>query len=161
MTNLLLLAAIPLASISPQPAAPSQFDQAVRQSMAKGRPMVVLIGADWCPGCVVMKRRVIPEVVKGGGFAGVEYAYVDVDRQPRLAKQLSRAKAIPQLIRFHKTPSGWQSQLLTGAHSAKDVQRFIRNGLPRTSPAKQASASEGSTRKVSTISRLLGKAARK
>ena len=80
---------------------------AYARTVQTGRPLVVLLGADWCPGCRVMKGKVMPEVAKSGGLEGVEYVYVDIDRQQELGRKLSRAEAIPQLICFIRTPQGW------------------------------------------------------
>ena len=81
----------------------------------------------------------MPEVAKAGGLRDVEFVYVDIDRHPELANQLSRSESIPQLLRFTPTRDGWQSGLLTGAHSPKKVASFIDAGIVRTaSVAKPA-----------------------
>ncbi len=114
-----------------------QYADAYQRSLRSGRPLVVLLGADWCPGCRVMKGRVMPEVAKEGGLRDVEYVYVDIDRQPELGDQLSRSNSIPQLLRFTPTRDGWQSGLLTGAHSPQTVASFINAGFVRTASAVQ------------------------
>jgi len=134
MTNLLLIAVINLSSL---PAQPSHYDKAYWRSISSGRPLVVLLGADWCPGCRIMKGRILPEVAKVGGLANVEFAYVDVDRQTELAGELYRDNAIPQLIRFRRTNAGWESQHLTGAHSVQEVRAFINSGSVRKPASKK------------------------
>jgi len=134
MTSLLLIAAIQLSAL---PAPPDAFRQACQRSAVTGRPLVVLIGADWCLGCRTMKTSILPKVAKAGGLDNVEFVYVDADRQPRLKGQLSRAKAIPQLIRFSKTPDGWRAQHIVGAQSAEEVAFFIRTGMTRAAAAKR------------------------
>ena len=106
----------------------TDYATAFQRSMDSGKPLVVLLGADWCPGCVKMKGSILPQVARAGGLKQVEFAYVDVDRDPKLAGRLSRANAIPQLIRFEKTEEGWQRGLLTGARSVKQVTSFINPG---------------------------------
>lgn len=103
----------------------SEFDRAFERSVATGRPLVVLIGADWCPSCQVMKNTTLPQVAKEGGLNNVVFTYVDADRQRRLVSRLSRVKSIPQLIRFDRTPSGWQGRLLVGARSPDEVYSFV------------------------------------
>jgi len=105
------------------------FHRAYQQSTATGRPLVVLIGADWCPACQRMKTSTLPQVAKAGGLSNVVFTYVDIDRQRELAARLSRTKSIPQLIRFDQAPSGWKGQLLVGAKSPQEVQTFINAGL--------------------------------
>ncbi|NLY02922.1 MAG: thioredoxin family protein [Rhodopirellula sp.] len=126
MTTLVLTAVLQTSLM----AAPEQgYMEALSRSMASGRALVVLVGADWCPGCVKMHGRILPEVGRKGGLDRVELAYVDVDREPQLAQQLMRGGSIPQLVRFEKTDSGWRSEVLTGAQSPDRVAAFI-NGEP-------------------------------
>jgi hypothetical protein len=80
-----------------------------------------------------MHGSILPELARSGGLAGVEFAYVDVDREPYLVGKLARGKAIPQLIRFEKTDIGWKSDVLTGAQSPEKVAAFI-NGSPIRKP---------------------------
>jgi thioredoxin-like negative regulator of GroEL len=103
----------------------TDYATALKRSTAAGRPLVVLLGADWCPACVQMKGSILPRVAKAGGLKDIEFAYVDLDRDPKLAGRLIQANAIPQLIRFEKTEKGWQRDLLTGARSVKQVSAFI------------------------------------
>lgn len=103
----------------------NDYANAYEQSLASGRPLVVLLGADWCPGCVQMKNSILPKVAKAGGLDNVKFAYVDMDHQPKLAARLTRGGAIPQLIRYEKTKKGWKRELLIGAHSAKRVTSFV------------------------------------
>jgi thiol-disulfide isomerase/thioredoxin len=128
MTTLLMTALVQV-SVLATPAgtatAEADYATAFKRTMASGRPLVVLLGADWCPGCVKMKKTILPQVAKAGGLRDVEFAYVDSDRQPKLASRLSQGGAIPQLIRYEKTEEGWQRDLLVGAHSVKKVTSFV------------------------------------
>jgi thioredoxin-like negative regulator of GroEL len=109
---------------------PSGHDYATayKQTMESGKPLVVLIGADWCPGCRQMKQSAIPEVERQGGLRKVEYAYINSDQQSTLAGQLLQGASIPQLILFRKTPAGWKRQQLVGAQSAGAIQQFLNDG---------------------------------
>jgi thiol-disulfide isomerase/thioredoxin len=101
------------------------YATAFRQTEESGRPLVVLIGADWCPGCRQMKYTTIPELEKKGGLRNVAFAYVNTDSEGKLAGKLMRGGSIPQLVMYHKTDSGWTRQQLTGAQSASRVESFI------------------------------------
>lgn len=101
------------------------YATAFRETNESGRPLVILIGADWCPGCRQMKYTAIPEVEKKGGLSKVAYAYVNTDQQSSLAGKLMKGGSIPQLIMYHKTDSGWKRRQLTGAHSVSDIQAFL------------------------------------
>jgi len=119
-------------------AAPGQdYTTAVQESLASGRPLVVLLGADWCPACKVMRDSTLPKVAQRGGLEKVEFAYVDVDRHPQLTSQLSRGRSIPQLIRFEKKAGKWNARHLIGGHSVQKVKAFV-NGEPEEKSPLQA-----------------------
>ncbi|MBN2292466.1 MAG: thioredoxin family protein [Pirellulales bacterium] len=145
MTSVILMAALQLAAAPDQM---DQFEQAFRRSASTGRPLVLLLGAKWCPGCVVMKNDVLPKVAKAGGLDDVEFAYIDIDRNRSLAAKLSKAKTIPQLIRYHRTPKGWKYNLLSGAHKVAEVSSFIKTGSIRPLPEKPVEQTKQPIRNV-------------
>ncbi|MGD9723418.1 MAG: thioredoxin family protein [Pirellulales bacterium] len=110
------------------------YTVAYKQMTETGKPLVVLIGADWCPGCRQMKQSTMPEVEKRGGLNNVSFAYVNTDEQSALAGKLMQGSSIPQLVLFYKTDSGWKRQQLTGAHGAGEIQRFIEKSTDASVP---------------------------
>jgi len=140
MANIIL---VTLVQVSVLGADQPDFDQAYHQSVQTGRPLVVLIGAAWCPACQKMKNSILPRVVASGGLSRVVFSYVDFDQQRQLASRLSRGGSIPQLIRFDRTQAGWSSKRLIGARSPREVHDFINAGL----------RDEGRVSKVSTTDR--------
>jgi hypothetical protein len=92
-----------------------------------------------------MKQSAMPEVRKQGGLDHVTYAYVNSDRQSKLAEKLMHGGSIPQLILYRKTDKGWQRQQLTGAHSPTAIQAFLAQGRG-TSPTADKSVENLSTR---------------
>lgn len=101
------------------------YATAYHQAVDSGRPLVVLVGADWCPGCQQMKNAAIPELEKKGGLKKVVFTQVNTERDSKLAGQLMQGSSIPQLVMFYKTGGGWKRQHLTGARSAGDIQVFL------------------------------------
>ena len=149
MTSLVLATALQAAMLAAEPqngkSAPGQdFQAAVQRSVKSGRPLVVLLGADWCPACRVMKKSTLPEVAKAGGLKNVEFAYVDADREPKLVDALARGNSIPQLIRFQKTDKGWKARYLIGAQTAKQVSSFLEAPPPAKPPAAKFSSRRSS-----------------
>ena len=157
MTNIILVGLVQVSALG---ADQQHFDQAYQQSLTTGRPLVVLVGARWCPACQKMRNSILPQVARTGGLKNVVFSYVDFDQQRQLASRLSRGKSIPQLIRFDQTPAGWNSKHLVGAKSPRDVYDFINAVLidegkesrvlatdrPRNHPRKSAPGqSVGST----------------
>ncbi len=110
------------------------YATAYKETQESGRPLVVLVGAEWCPGCRQMKHSAIPELEKQGGLANVEYAYVNTDEESRLASQLMSGSSIPQLILYHKTADGWKRQRLIGARGPSEIQSFIEEATGTAVP---------------------------
>lgn len=122
MLSLALGLAIQAAALTP---GSGDYQSAYQRSLETGRPLVVLVGADWCPACRVMKNEVVPKIAATGGMRDVEYAYVDFDRQRALASQLLQGTAIPQMVRFQRTQEGWKSCRITGAKTDDVVKQFM------------------------------------
>jgi thioredoxin-like negative regulator of GroEL len=118
--------------------APDSYSAARTDSNRSGRPMVVLVGARWCPACVEMKDNVIPKVQRRGILRRVAFALVDVDRQQKLGRQLIADGPIPQVIMYRKTREGWRRRTLVGGQSVETLTAFIEDGIRRSEPAKKA-----------------------
>lgn len=103
-----------------------QYNVAYAQAQENGKPLVVLVGAEWCPGCVKMKNQVIPVMKSNGSLETVQFAQVNTDNDPELAEQLMRGQSIPQLIMYTKTDSGWKRSQLTGPKTVSEVEGFIQ-----------------------------------
>ena len=107
----------------------NDYDQAYKTTTETGRPLVVLVGADWCPGCQTMKQSVIPQLARRGTLNSVSFATVNTDQQQRLAGRLMHGESIPQLIMYVKTDDGWQRKQIVGAKSVTEVEAFLSQGV--------------------------------
>lgn len=105
------------------------YGEAYQKSQTEDRPLLVLVGADWCPGCRTMKQNVLPRLTRSGKLEKVEFAMVDADREPELARKLMRGNSIPQLILFSRGADGWRRTQLTGARSDQEVGQFVQQGV--------------------------------
>ena len=110
------------------------YATAYKQANETGRPLVVLVGAEWCPGCRQMKHTAIPELERKGGLSKVNFAYVNTDEQSALAGKLMKGNSIPQLIMYRKTETGWKRQQLTGAQAPSDIQAFLERASDASVP---------------------------
>jgi thiol-disulfide isomerase/thioredoxin len=110
----------------------NNYDQAYKVTNETGRPLVVLVGADWCPGCQTMKRSVIPQLQQRGSLEGVSFATVNTDQQEKLAGNLMRGGSIPQLIMYTKTDKGWMRKQIVGARSVEEVEAFLGQRTARS-----------------------------
>jgi thioredoxin-like negative regulator of GroEL len=134
LTSSLLLQTVLLAT-GAQP-----YEQAYKTMEDHDQPLLVLVGADWCPACQTMKSGTMRQLERSGKLAGVAYAVVNSDRESSLAQKLMRGGSIPQLVLYAKTPTGWRRSQLTGGQSERQVEAFI---------ARSASASRGSVETAS------------
>ena len=117
-------------------AGPQTYDEAYKQAETNGQPILVLVGADWCPGCRTMKAGVLPKLQAGGKLKGINFAQVNTDESATLAGHLMRGNSIPQLIVYAKTEKGWQPM-------SKDHPRRFSGSAPMslTTLRKRPSAS--------------------
>jgi thioredoxin-like negative regulator of GroEL len=111
------------------------YSAAYKLAKQTQRPLLVLVGADWCPACQTMKNSVFPALQKAGGLEHVAFAVVNYDHQTTLARKLMRGSSIPQLIMYHQTEKGWQRSSLIGSQSVSTVQNLIDRGIKETAVA--------------------------
>jgi thioredoxin-like negative regulator of GroEL len=124
------------------PAGAQSYEQAQKQATVSGQPLLVLVGADWCPGCVTMKNSVLPQMAGRGGLKKVSYANVDADQEPELASHLMRGNGIPQLIIFSKRADGeWHREQITGTASEAQVLALIERARAAQLAGKTANPS--------------------
>ena len=121
---------------------PASYQTALQDAQTQQKPLLVLIGANWCPGCQAMKTRVLPSLARRGGLGGVSFATVDADTEKETAKQLMRGSSIPQLIVFSRMPDGrWHREQITGETSEAEVQSLIGRAMKAQQPAGETTAS--------------------
>jgi thioredoxin-like negative regulator of GroEL len=119
---------------------PISYQAALKDAQTQQRPLVVLVGATWCPGCQTMKQTIIPSLQRDGGLRDVTYTTVDADSEREVASQLMRGSSIPQLIVFAKSPDGkWHREQITGETSAANVKSMIARAIAaQKAPAAKA-----------------------
>ena len=125
------------------------YSEAYQETMETGRPLVVLVCAEWCQPCQRMKKNVLPEVRKHGWMDKVSFAMVDWDHNGQLAQELSGGGAIPRLVMYCRTPEGWKRSELIGSQSVSAVEQFIGSGIAADRvAAKAADQAEAATAAV-------------
>lgn len=116
------------------------YEEAFKEHEASGKPLLILVGADWCPACQTMKNGTLARMERSGKLKNVAFSQVNTDHNQKLASSLMRGGSIPQLVMFHKTDKGWQRQQLTGAQSEQAVQEMI-GSAERSATTANATAS--------------------
>ncbi len=119
------------------------YVEARKVTTEKGCPLVVMVGATWCPACQVMKNSVIPEVRRQGILQRVSFAAVDVDQEQELGSQLTKGGPLPQILMLRKTEQGWKLRRLVGGQDAQAVEKFIAQGIEADRKARPAGSSPG------------------
>lgn len=126
MTGITLTALLHAAVLS---TGATTYAEAHKLNADTGRPLVVLIGTDWCPACRVMKNSTLPQVAQGGLLNKVAFAVVNADQDSRVAQSIMEPGVIPQLVMYRNTPEGWKRESLVGSRSASEIESFLKRGL--------------------------------
>jgi len=95
----------------------------------QNRPMLILVGADWCPACRTMKHNTLSSMQHEGKLKEVVFGIVNIDTEPELAAQMMRSSTIPQLILYTPAPQGWYRMYLHGAQSEDRIEGMIARGI--------------------------------
>jgi len=125
---------------------PPSYQEALQDAQKRQQPLLVLIGAQWCPGCQTMKQQVMPSLAQRGALKPVTFTTVDYDADTATAQQLMRVGSIPQLIVYSPLPDGkWHREQLIGESTEAEVQSLISRALKaqQTSPTQSSSAAGG------------------
>ena len=126
------------------------YAEAHRQTLQTGRPMVVMVGAEWCPACKAMEANVIPEMRSRGLLRRVAFALVDLDRDGEIGRKLTDGGPIPQLIVFRKTAQGWKNRRLIGNQPIETVEEFINEDVADQDTERKAAKSTAAKPKATT-----------
>lgn len=136
MTSVTLSIAMQLALLGAAPSDVMSYAKAHETTTKTGQPMVILVGAKWCPACVQMKESVVPQLEQRGSLKSVSFAEVDLDQEHELGRLLTKGGPIPQLLMYRKTKLGWRLRRIIGGQSVEKVDRFIAEGVALDKAAK-------------------------
>lgn len=105
----------------------SQLDYKTAYHRAKegDKPLLVLVTAQWCGPCQVLKSKAFPELKTKGTFEPFHFAVIDYDAEPALAQNLIGDRGIPQFILFEKREEQWSRRYLVGAQTVAEVEEFL------------------------------------
>jgi thiol:disulfide interchange protein len=126
---MLHVAALTLLAVLNAPASTDEqipYDAAYRRAQEEKKPLVVLVGADWCAACKTMKADTISTMKGAGEFKEVVFTQVDKDIQPEIAQQVMQGNTLPQIVVFCESEQGWKRFSLTGMQSERRVKELIR-----------------------------------
>ena len=116
------------------------YTEAFQTASQNGRPMMVLVGAQWCPACQQMEKNTLPQMRERGLLRRVVFALVDVDREREIGRSLTAGGPIPQLILFRRTRQGWENHRLIGGQTIPDLEQFINEEVTASEADQKALA---------------------
>jgi thiol:disulfide interchange protein len=102
------------------------YDAACARAAHEKKPLLVLVGADWCAACQIMKRETLEPMAGSGELSDVIVTVVDKDARPELAEQLMRGTTLPQVVVFTQDEKGWKRFSLTGMQSPNRIRELLR-----------------------------------
>jgi len=126
------------------------YAQAVKLAQKQNKPLVVFVGANWCPGCQTMKHEKLPEIKRKGIFKNVVFTMVNTDQQPELTQRLLTTNSIPQLVLFVKGPRGWHRAVLIGVNEPESVRQFLAHETAIARSTGQLAETKGKTGQAAT-----------
>jgi thiol:disulfide interchange protein len=104
---------------------PTDYRTAYNQAQVGSKPLLVLVTAEWCPPCQVMKKTTLPQLIEKKAFQSCNFSKVDLDKQEVLGRQLMGNQGIPQLIMFEKQGNTWTKRSLVGIQTPQAIEAFI------------------------------------
>ena len=125
-----ILLAIILSGVTNEQPLHQDYAEAYQQSINQEKPLMVVIGAPWCPACNVLKETTIKPMAQNGELDSVSVAVINRDDDPDLVKALTNGeKMLPQIIVFTKDQGQWKRRKLMGYQPKKPVRSLIKRAL--------------------------------
>ncbi len=101
------------------------YEEAYVKAQKENKPLIVLVGADWCAACKKMKALTIDPMKESGEFENVIFTFLDRDEQSDICEQVMDGDTLPQIIVFSKATGSWRRHSLTGIQSENRVKDLI------------------------------------
>ncbi|MDA8744030.1 thioredoxin family protein [Rubripirellula amarantea] len=125
-----LLLALVLSGVTSEQQLQQDYAEAYQQSVEQQKPLMVVVGAPWCPACNVLKETTITPMAQTGELDSVSLAVINRDDDPELVKQLTKGdKMLPQIIVFTQDNGQWKRRKLMGYQPKTPVRSLIRQAL--------------------------------
>lgn len=104
------------------------YKAVIAEAERTGKPVVVLVGAEWCGPCQQMKKEVIPEAKRTGVLDGVIFHTLDVDKDAGICRLLLRQignDGLPAFARFQKVDGNWKARYHNGYMTVDQLRDFL------------------------------------
>lgn len=115
------------------------YKDAYQRAARERLPLVVFVGAKWCPACRKMEQSVIPNLPKSLILQKAVFARLDYDQDTKLAQAVTGGGALPQVVIFPPQGSNGKLRRVVGAQPVEKLFQFLRDGLSaKGDPAESA-----------------------
>ena len=79
-----LLLTVALSTLPGDQQLQKSYAKAYTESLAEKKPLLVVVGAPWCPACQVLKESTLKPMAKTGELDDVSFVVINRDETPRL-----------------------------------------------------------------------------
>ena len=107
----------------------TKYKDAYQKAIKGDKPLLVLVTAQWCPPCQMLKQSTLPELEARKSFKDFHFAKVDLDSDALVARQLIESRPVPQFVIFEKQNGKWQRRYLVGYHDVAGVEKFLQPSI--------------------------------
>ncbi len=104
---------------------PTDYATAYQRAQSSDKPILVLVTAEWCAPCQMLKRTTVHDMMSKRGFKDFHFATVDVDREPDTAAKLIEGRPVPQFIIFERSGDKWIRRYSVGYLPVDQLQAFL------------------------------------
>lgn len=119
------------------------YKDAYQRAAQERVPLVVFVGAKWCPACRKMEESVIPNLPKNPILQKAVFARLDYDQDTKLAQAVTGGGALPQVVIFPPQGSSGKLRRAVGAQSVEKLFQFLRDGLTAKGAPAESAAMNG------------------
>jgi len=105
------------------------YSEARETAIQTGKPLFIVVGADWCPACKTLQNSTIPKMQRDGTFPDVIYCTVDVDREEQIGSWLQKqanTTSVPVLVVYRKVNGAWKGRYHVGTLDAAKLRVFLQ-----------------------------------
>ncbi|GIW97596.1 MAG: hypothetical protein KatS3mg111_0929 [Pirellulaceae bacterium] len=102
-----------------------KYEAAFEKADRENKPLMIVVGASWCPACQILKRETIATMHRRGELEDVVITMVDRDQRPELAEKLMRGQTLPQVIVYKKSDGQWKRFSVVGMQSVERMRELL------------------------------------
>ena len=125
-----LLLALAFTGVTSDQQLTQDYATAYETSISEHKPLMVVVGAPWCPACRVLKESTIKPMAYSGQLDDVSLAIIDKEASPDLVEELTEGeKLLPQILVFTNEDGQWKRRKLPGYQTREGVRSLIDRAL--------------------------------